>query len=384
MKKYLRWRSLPILVGVGIAGLLVFNYQYSFGKKADLGSREKQPPLVTVTTSQEMDLPIEYSAQGHVISLHQVDIRSQITGIIRSVDFREGSAVRAGQLLFTLDATDANAQLRRTQAVAAQIQAQLDDARRDLVRSKELLKEAFVSPSAVDTAGSKVDALQAQLKAAHADIDSARVMLDHTRIFSPASAQSGALNVHAGSLAQPNAAAPLVTLMQLDPVGVEFTLPEQDLKQLLAARAAAPVAVKLDSSTGPVVEGTLSFINNTVNPDTGTISIKASMPNRAGTLWPGTFARVTVSAGVTKGAVVLPPQAVLEGPSGRFVYQVGADDKVVAHAVSLLRIQNGLAVVVGLNSGEKIVLEGNQNLRAGSLVRYVQSKEAVRQGAATP
>ena len=82
--------------------------------------------------------------------------------------------------------------------------------------------------------------------------------------------------------------------------------------------------------------------------------------------------------------MVLPPQAVLEGPSGRFVYQVGADDKVVAHAVSLLRIQNGLAVVVGLNSGEKIVLEGNQNLRAGSLVRYVQSKEAVRQGAATP
>jgi RND family efflux transporter MFP subunit len=371
-------RNTLILIAVVIAGGVALSQQYSFSQKAEDAKVGGQAPLVTITSAESRDLPVKFSAQGHLVSLNQVDIRPQITGTIKSVDFHEGDQIKAGQLLFTLDATDANAQLRRTQAQAAQIQAQLDDARREHDRSKELLKEEFVSPSAVDTAGSKVDTLRAQLKSAHADIDSARVVLDHTRIVSPITAQAGALVVHPGSLAQQSASVPLVTLAVLDPIGVEFSLPEQNLIQLLVARAKAPISVTLEAPGGQTVEGRLSFINNTVNTDTGTINLKASFPNPAKTLWPGAFARVTVAAGVDKGAVVLPPQAILEGPSGRFVYLLGADAKVTAKPVNLLRIQDRMAVVAGLSGDEIIVLEGNQNLRSGTVVRVADKPALVQ------
>ncbi|HEY4072348.1 MAG TPA: efflux RND transporter periplasmic adaptor subunit [Herbaspirillum sp.] len=377
-------RAGVVLIAVAIAIGLALSQQYSFGKRTGDGKGGKQTPLVTVAVSQSRDLPVKFSAQGHLVTLNQVDIRPQITGTIRSVDFHEGDQIKAGQLLFTLDATDAGAQLHKAQAQAAQIKAQLDDARRDYRRSTELVKEAFISPSAVDTASSKVDTLQAQLNAASADIDSARVQMDRTRITAPISAQAGVLNVHPGSLAQQSAATPLVALVQFDPIGVEFSLPEQNLSQLLAARAEAPITVALDLPGGQVIEGTLIFINNTVNTDTGTINVKARFPNPKKTLWPGAFSRVTVAAGADKDAVVLPPQAILEGPDGRFVYLLGHDDKVTAKAVTLLRIQDRMAVIDGLQSGERVVLEGNQNLRSGALVRVAAASSNVLNATSAP
>ncbi len=349
-----------ITAGAGLA--------FTFGPFQDhrvAAAATKKPLLVSATLSQTRDLPIEFSAHGHLVSMNQVDVRPQLTGTILGIHFKEGEDLRAGQLLFTLDASDASAQLQRSEALAAQIQAQLADARRDFSRATEMAKANFIAPSAVDTAASKVDALQAQLRAAQADIGLARVALAHTRILAPISAKAGALSVRSGSLAQTSAAAPLVTLAQLDPIGVEFSLPEQDLSPLLAARAQGPVVVTMTGPGGQVLQGQLSFINNTVNPDTGTINLKAVFPNRQQLLWPGTFAPVTVRAGFSRGAVVLPPQALLEGPSGRFVYAVGADGKVSAKPVTLLRVQQEMAVVTGLPSGERVVLEGANNLRHG-------------------
>lgn len=377
-------RTIQIIAAVATVGLLAVGQQYSYGKKSESSKAEKLPPLVTVIRSQSIDLPVKFSAQGHLVALNQVDIRPQVTAVIRSVHFHEGDQIKAGQLLFSLEATDANAQLRRAQAQSAQIQAQLDDARRELERSRELLKEEFISPSAFDTAGSKVETLHAQLRASHADIESARVLLDHTRIFSPISGQAGALTVHPGSLAQQSAAAPLVTLAQLDPIGVDFSLPEQDLTQLLTARTQGPIQVTLDLPGGAGVEGVLSFINNTVSTDTGTINVKASFPNPGKKLWPGAFTRLTVSAGVDKAAIVLPPQAILEGPGGRFVYLLGVDDKVTPKPVTLLRLQDRQAVITGLASGEIIVLEGNQNLRGGTVVRSKDAPPVVTTAEAKP
>jgi RND family efflux transporter MFP subunit len=359
-----------LLTGVIAVGvLLVLGQKFSFGGKPEKASAAKRPPLVSITAARARDLPVIFSAQGHLVPLNQVDVRPQMTGIIQKVHFHEGDQVKAGQLLFTLDATDAIAQLDRARAQAAQIKAQLDDAQREYRRATEMVKSGFMSSSAVDTAASKAESLDAQLKAAQAGVESARVQVEHARIHSPIDGQAGALNVHPGSLAQPGANVPLVTLAQFDPIGVEFSLPEQYLDTLLSARKQEQVTIALDAPDGKKVAGELSFVNYTVSTDSGTIKLKAGFPNRNRSLWPGTFARITVGAGVSKGAVVLPPQAVLEGPAGRFVYLVGEDGKAVSRKVRLLRVQDEDAVVDGLKAGERVVLEGAQDLRNGMSVR---------------
>ena len=363
LKKTLLLIPAALLLAAGIA------LAYGLRTTSPPAAPAKKIPLVAVTTARQQELPLELSAQGHLVALNIVEVRPQLTATIIAIHFKEGDDVKAGQLLFTLDSADASAQLRRSEAQAAQIQAQLADANRDYGRSSELVKSHFITSSAVDTAASKVDALKAQLKAAHADIDSARLVLAHTRIVAPVAARTGAVAVHAGSLAQTSAAAPLVTLAQFAPIGVEFNLPEQDLAAILRARSHGLVRVTIDGPDGEVVTGELTFINNTVNTDSGTINLKATMPNQRGTLWPGAYARVTVLAGVDSNAVVLPPQAVQEGPGGRFVFIAGADGKAVQQPVTLLRVQGGMAVVDGVAGGTRVVLEGGANLRSGDAIR---------------
>ncbi len=323
------------------------------------------PPLVSVAAAQVRDLPLVLSVQGHVTPLNQVEVRPQITGIVKSVHFKEGDRVAAGQLLFTIDPADAAAALDRARAQAAQVRAQLDDAQRGVKRSRTMVSSGFIAPSALDTDASKVEALQAQLAAAQADIDNARIQLGRTRIVAPIAGRTGAVAVYPGSLAQQNASAPLVTIVQLDPIGVEFNLPERDLAALRAAQQAGAAAVHLDGTR----TGALTFMNSTVNTDSGTITLKASFPNQDQGLWPGAFTRVALEAGKQRNATVLPAHAVLEGPNGRFVFVVGADSKVAARPIGLLRVQDEGAVVTGVNDGERVVVEGGQEVRPGALVR---------------
>ncbi|HEX7916028.1 efflux RND transporter periplasmic adaptor subunit [Rudaea sp.] len=327
----------------------------------------KPPPLVGVTTSRTLDLPVRFAAQGHIVPLNQVDIRPQVTGVIRTVNFREGDEVKPGQLLFELDASDVVAQMRRAEAQANQIHAQLNEATRDLNRTLQLVKSGFMSAAVVDTARSKAESLQAQFKAAQADVESARVRVGYMRIVAPIAGKTGAVVVHPGSLAQIGDAAPLASIVQFDPIAVEFTLPERDLAAVRDAHAAGDTEVSIDLG-GDTRTGTLSFMDNRVNTGNGTIGLKASFANADRHLWPGAYVRVALSAGTTKNAVVLPPQAVLEGPDGNFVFQVDADKHVVSQPVTLLRIQDHNAVVDGLRSGETVVVEGARSLRSGMTV----------------
>lgn len=329
-------------------------------------------PLVSVTDTRVLDIPVDLVAQGHVVSLDFVDVRPQITGTLMTVGFREGDAIAKGQLLFTLDDSDARAALAKAEAQVGTVQAQLADARREHQRAQALVASKFIAVSAADTAGGKVDALLAQVRAAQADAAAARTTLGRTRIVSPIAGRAGAVVVHPGSLVQVGSNAPLVTIAQFSPVGVEFNLPEHDLPALLAARAAGPVAVSVQEAGDAGAEGTLAFINNTINPDSATINVKASFPNPRQTMWPGGFVRVVVHAGTSHDAVVLPPQAVQEGPVGRFVYLVDTGAKVAARPVHLLRIQNEMAVIDGVEGGQRVVLEGGQNLRPGMRVRIAQ------------
>lgn len=376
-------KSFRLIVGIAALSLAAaagFAWkQWAPADNAKSGS--KPPPLVGVTTSRTLDLPVVFAAQGHIVPLNQIDIRPQVTGVIRSVSFREGDEVKPGQLLFELDASDVVAQLRRAEAQANQIRAQLDDATRDLNRTLQLVKSGFLSAAVVDTARSKAESFQAQLKAAQADVESSRVRVGYTRIVSPIAGKAGAVAVHPGSLAQVSDATPLVSIIQFDPISVEFTLPERELAAVRDAQESGDTEVGIDLDDGTKRAGRLSFIDNRVNTTTGTIGLKATFANADRHLWPGAYARVALHAGVSKGAVVLPPQAVLEGPEGHFVFQVGADQHVALHPVTLLRVQDHNAVVAGLNSEATVVVEGARNLRDGMIVAIDKPPATTANGA---
>lgn len=356
-------RNVMLATGIALSAFVVWK-----GWKGDGGKTEpkKANPLVSVTSARVQDLPIRFYSQGHLVPLNEVEVRPQVAGRIRSIHFREGDDVAAGQLLFTLDDSEAVAQLNRIRAQATQIKTQMEEAERALRRANELVGTGYISASSVDTLISNVKNLEAQRRAAQADIEGARVQLGYTRIYATISAKAGAVGVHPGTLAQPGDALPLVTLLQFDPIGVEFELPEQQLATLLSARQSDATRVSLSTEEGTFVPGELIFVNNTVNTSTGTIRLKAAFSNADHALWPGAFARVTLDAGVDRNAIVLPPQAVLEGPKGHFVYNIDAGGKVTSHPVTVLRIQDQNAVVTGVANGERVVVEGNQDLRAGS------------------
>ena len=368
----------PLLIIFSIAAVAAITAAgLSFASRGKAApAAPKKTPLVSVVETRIVDIPVDLPAQGHIVPLNFVDVRPQVTGIVNTVNFHEGDEVKAGQLLFTLDDSDARAQLAKAEAQGALVGAQLADARRELQRAQALVASKFMAVSTVDTASGKVDALLAQARAAAAEATSARTTLAHARIASPIAGRAGAVTVHPGSLAQTGTGAPLVTVSQFSPIGVEFSLPEQDLPAILAARDAGTISVSLGGPGNQDGDGKLTFINNTINPDSATINLKASFPNTRQTLWPGGFARVIVHAGVSQGAVVLPPQAVQEGPAGRFVFLLGADNKVSGKPVLLLRVQNEMAVISGLAAGERVVLEGGQNLRPGMNVQLAQARAA--------
>ncbi len=363
---------------VGVATISVLALGAAGAAYSTYGSKAAAPkaaamPNVGVTAAERRSLPVKLDAQGHLVALAQVDIRPQATGTVRSIHFKEGDEVKAGQLMFTIDATDVEAQLARSQASVTQVKAQLDEAQRDLVRTTELAKSRFYTPSAVDTAHSKVEALQGQLAAAQADVANTRVLVDHTRVTAPMTGLTGALAVHPGSLAQPASTIPLVNVVQMDPIGVDFTLPETALDRILAARAKGRLEVAAETSDGKLLAGKLVFVNNTVDTNTGTISLKASFANADKRLWPGSFVHLHVVAGADDSAVTVPPQSLMQGPSGRFVYLVDANGVVVSKPVSLLRIQDQVAVVEGLAGDERVISEGQAGVKPGASVRVADA-----------
>ncbi len=332
-------------------------------------------PSVTAATVEVRDVPVRLIANGTVTARQTIDVRPQISSTIRQVHIKEGDFVKAGQLLFSLDARMDEANLKKVQAQLAKDEADLANARRTLARTKQLIAEHFVSQSALDTAQSGVDSLTAQVAADRAAIAASQVAVDYNQIRAGIDGRTGAINVHPGSLVTPGGAA-LVSITQLDPIDISFTLPEGALAELQAARANGPVSVTATlGTTGVTATGQLSFIDNAVDSQTGTIRLKAAYDNRDAKLWPGMYLNVAVIGRVLKQASVVPPQAVQTGPDGKFVYVIGNDGKVSAKPVRVGYVEAKLAVVEGVPAGAKVVQEGAENLRPGNKVTVVASRE---------
>ncbi len=320
-----------------------------------------------------MDVPLRLTGNGYVSSLNSVEVRPQVANVIAKVHIREGQFVQAGDLLFSLDDRADRVNVQKAQAQLIKDQATLADLERQLARSRDLLTKGFISQSAVDTVQAQVDAQRAVLAADNAAIAAARVSLGYQTIRAASSGRAGAITVFPGSLVQPSSATPMVVISQIDPIAATFTLPETELNALLAAQKTGTVKViATPQNTTTPIEGKISFVDNAVDPQTGTIKVKAIFPNPDALLWPGQYVLVTTTVRELKDAVVIPQAAIITGPDSQSVYAVGPDQTAQARRIDLLYSFGTQAAVAGVQAGERIVVDGKQNLRPGVKVSETQ------------
>ncbi len=335
----------------------------------------KGPAAVPVVSARVavQDVPVRLGSNGTVAAVQSVDVRAQISATIKAVHVREGQTVRQGERLFSLDVRTEEANLGKAEAQLAKSRADLATAERNLQRQRELFSRNFISQTALDASQNQVDSLRAQVDADQAALTASRVSRSFGEIVAPIAGRIGAIAVYPGSLVQPSGPA-LVSITQIDPIDVSFTLPERELPGLRAALAAGrvPVAARTDAADAPVRDGTLSFIDNSVDSASGTIRLKARFPNADQRLWPGMFVTVSLAPRTLANVLTVPAQAVQTGPERKFLYAIGDDGKVTAVPVRVVLVQDGIAVIEGMDkpvtAGLKVIAEGAQNLRPGSSV----------------
>jgi RND family efflux transporter MFP subunit len=327
------------------------------------------PPVsVTTVVVQRRDVDVMLEATGTVTALNSVDIRPQVASIITKVQIKEGQFVNAGQPLFTLDARNDEVNVTKARAQLAKDEAALADAERQLARSKDLFAQNFISQGAVDTNETLVESARAVVAADKAAIDSAQVGLSYNRIIAPAAGRAGAINVFAGSTVQPGGNA-LVTITQLDPIAVAFSLPQRNLGDALATlRAGGGKVAAILPEGASVVTGRLQFVDNTVDAASGTVRVKAEFANKDERLWPGAFVTVRLAVQTLKDASVIPQAAVIQSPRGKIVYVVDAGATATPRPVEIVYASGEDAAVSGIKPGERVVLDGRQNLRPGAMV----------------
>ncbi len=326
------------------------------------------PPIsVTSTTARQRDLPVQLEATGSVVPVTSVDVKPQLTTVVTAVHVKEGQFVRKGDLLFTLDTRADEANVARLRAQMQRDQAAFADAQRQLARSRELLEQKFISQGAVDTSQSQVDAQAALVAADRAAVDAARVSVAYGRVTAPSSGRVGVVNIYPGTAVQANQTS-LVTITQLDPIDVAFSVPQRNLPDVLAAlrQGGAPVTAALPEGSGSVT-GRLLFVDNAVDVASGTVKVKARFDNSDGKLWPGAFAKATLNVATIKGATVIPQTAIIQSANGPIVYTID-NDKATLRPVQVLAVEGDDAAVKGVNPGDRVVLDGRQNLRPGAPV----------------
>jgi multidrug efflux system membrane fusion protein len=315
-------------------------------------------------------MPVQVQAIGAVEAYSTVSVKTQITGQLTGVFFREGTDVKKGELLFTLDRRSFEAELNKQQANLEHDLAQAKLAHLDAERYAGLFKSGVVSQQQYDQVQSRADELDAAVRADTAAVENAKVQLMYCSIYSPIDGQTGTLMIHQGNMIKANDTPFLVNINQVEPIRVAFTVPEQFLADIKRFAAAGKLLVQaaIPGDSRPAV-GTLSFIDNTVDPSTGTIKLKGEFANRDRRLWPGQFVNVTLVLRTQPNAVVVPAQAVQNGQQGPFVFVIKSDLTVETRAVTVNRTTSGQAIIdAGLSAGERVVTDGQLRLVPGSKV----------------
>ena len=350
-------------------------------------ARSAAPTAIPVRVVEVLrqDLPRYTSGIGTVLSLHSVVIRPQVDGILTRLLVKEGQLVKAGDLLATIDDRAIRAALDQARAQLAQNQAQLQVAQVNLKRYKLLSVDDGISKQTYDQQLALVNQLNATVQGNQAAIDAALVQLSYTQIRSPVTGRVGIRTVDEGNVLRTTDSQGLFSVTQIDPIAVEFSLPQQMLPTLQGlVQAQDPAAVKAylgadgDHPGALLGTGHMTLIDNQINSDTGTLRAKAEFANARQALWPGQLVTVKIQTALDQGALTVPPTVVQRGLDQHFVYRVKGD-KVEAVPVQVLYQDSALNIISGVQAGDVLVSDGQSRLKPGALVQVVGDPPQVAQ-----
>lgn len=376
-------RSLFVFVAVVaiVAAVGLGSYLVADGRNAKDGSKatSKGTPAVPVTVVRvaQESVPLRLNAIGNVEAYSTVALKARVDGQIVEVNFREGEAVKKGAVLFRIDPRPYEAALRQAEANALRDAAARDQARSQDRRYQELLEKNFVSKEAYAQIRTNAATAEATAKASQAALENARLNLEYCTIRSPLDGYVGRVLLQAGNLVKANDMSPLVVINQVRPIYVNFAVPEQSLPEVRQYMTRGPLAVEVVPSDGQQAgpRGRLIFVDNAVDPSTGTIRLRAHFDNADAALWPGQFVNVSVRLSEQAEALVVPVQAVQTGPEGQYVYVIDDDMIADVRRITVQRTDGERAIVAkGLAKDERVVTRGQ--LRLGPKVRVQIGKQA--------
>jgi len=357
---------LVALAAGGLAAYFASDSRAKEGRKAAKG-----PPAVPVSVArvQQQSVPVRLRAIGNVEAFMTVAIKARVDGQINAVNFREGEAVKKGDVLFRIDPRPYEAALRQAEANALRDAAARDQARSQERRYQELLQKNFISKEAYAQIRTNAETAQASANASQAARENARLNLEYCTIRSPLEGFVGRVLLQAGNLVKANDVSALAVINQVRPIYVNFAVPEQNLTEVRKYMAQGPLAavIPVDAQQAHP-RGKLIFVDNAVDPSTGTIRMRAQFDNDDALLWPGQFVNVVVQLYEQAEAIVIPSQAIQTGPEGQYVYVVGDDMLAEMRRIKVLRTDADFAIVAdGLAKGERVVTRGQ--LRLGPKTR---------------
>jgi len=366
-----------VLLAVLAAAALIGGWQaYTAGVVFGNTSGNAQSPATTAAVvrakvAQKSDMGVFVTGLGTVTPVDSVTVQSRVDGELVRLHFTEGQYVRAGDLLAEVDQRSYQASLKSAEGTLAKDEAQLKSALRDLARYRTLLKQESISPQQVDTTEGTVQQYQGAVKADAAAVQLAKVNLTYCRVTAPCSGRLGLRQVNPGNIVTANTTS-IVTITQVQPIDVVFTIPEPRLPEVLAAlRQGEELTVEAwdRENTSKIAEGKLLTMDNQISTTTGTIKLKARFTNADETLFPNQFVNARLRVGVIAGATIVPNVAIQQGSTGQYVYVVGKDGKAKFTKVATGQSSNGQTVVTqGVNPGDVLVVDGVDNLRDGTLV----------------
>jgi len=370
-----RTRWFFLIVGVLALGVAVWRVRAGAQSQASAAqgaaSARDRPVPVLLTAVGQRDVPLYLEGLGTVTAYNTVTLRTRIEGRLDRVLFTEGQTVHAGDVVAQLDPRPFQIQVRQADAVVARDRALVATNQRIVDRNRALLEGHFLAQADFDASLGAFEQSRASLRASEALAASARLNLDFARITSPLEGVTGLRQVDPGNIVRPSDVNGLVLVRQVDPIAVLFSLPQDELPRVSAEMARHPLPVEVFNRDGSasLAVGTLSVIDNQVQPTTGTIRLKAVFANPQRTLWPEQFVRARLLLTTLRNATVVPAVGVQRGPQGTFVYVVDADNRVAVRPIEVSRIEGDVALITrGLQVGEQLVTEGTSRLRAGARV----------------
>lgn len=372
--------KIPLVVAVVLSLLLVGACSKRPANEKSMrqnaGQNSKSPPRadsgvpVTVATVEQKTTLVEITSFGTAEAYANVELRSQVTGVLTGVHFIEGQMVKKGDLLLSIDPRQEQAALKMAQANLQKDQAQLENAEKEAARQTELFHKGFTSQDEYDKSETTVETMRAAVGADKAAIENAMLQLDYCSIRSPIDGRTGSLHVHQGNLVKANDTS-VVSIMRIEPIYVSFWVPEQYLPAIQKYMSVneLDVKVKRPHEDEEPIHGSLTLVDNAVDADNRTIHLRATFSNKDQSLWPGQYVDVVLTLNREPNSIVVPSQSIQTGQNNQFIYVVKPDQTVEARPVTVKRSMNNETMVEGVQVGEVVVTDGQLRLVPGARVQ---------------